>query len=205
MIPTIWVFTGCLFVCCMFCHGELASRKPHPRYLTTFYVMISLGGAAGGLFVGLIAPNFFNGDYEFPIGMAICAALVVVTLAMLLRAVWWRAALAMVLCGYVFYLGPGALGWFMVCTFFLGLGGANFAVYSFWLPEQYGTECRVSAFAFCTNIGRFAGAGLTFLVGAGIQHYGTLGTPVALTSLAFVVGLLLLPFGVETKGKPLPA
>jgi predicted MFS family arabinose efflux permease len=107
--------------------------------------------------------------------------------------------------GYVFYLGPGALGWFMVCTFFLGLGGANFAVYSFWLPEQYGTECRVSAFAFCTNIGRFAGAGLTFLVGAGIQHYGTLGTPVALTSLAFVVGLLLLPFGAETKGKPLPA
>jgi MFS family permease len=107
--------------------------------------------------------------------------------------------------GYVFYMGPGALGWFMVCTFFLGLGGANFAVYSFWLPEQYSTECRVSAFAFCTNIGRFAGAGLTFLVGAGIQHYGTLGTPVALTSLAFVVGLLLLPFGAETKGKPLPA
>jgi len=107
--------------------------------------------------------------------------------------------------GYVFYLGSGALPWFMVCTFFLGVGGANFAVYSFWLPEQYGTECRVSAFAFCTNVGRFAGAGLTFLVGAGIQHYGTLGTPVALTSLAFVVGLLLLPLGAETKGKSLPA
>jgi MFS family permease len=107
--------------------------------------------------------------------------------------------------GYVFYLGSSALPWFMVCTFFLGVGGANFAVYSFWLPEQYGTECRVSAFAFCTNVGRFAGAGLTFLVGAGIRHYGTLGTPVALTSLAFVLGLLLLPLGAETKGKSLPA
>ncbi len=107
--------------------------------------------------------------------------------------------------GYVFYMGTGALGWFMVCTFFLGVGGANFVVYSFWLPEQYGTECRVSAFAFCTNIGRFAGAGLTFLVGAGIRHFQTLGTPVALTAVAFAVGLLLLPLGVETKGKSLPA
>jgi len=107
--------------------------------------------------------------------------------------------------GYVFYLASGALAWFLVCTFLLGVGGANFAVYSFWIPEQYETECRVSAFAFITNIGRFAGAGLTFLVGAGIRHYGTLGTPVAMTALAFAIALLLLPFAAETKGKPLPA
>jgi MFS family permease len=107
--------------------------------------------------------------------------------------------------GYVFYLMQGALAWFLVCTFFLGVGGANFVVYSFWLPEQYDTECRVSAFAFATNIGRFAGAGLTFLVGAGIRHYGTLGTPVALTAIAFAAALLLLPLGAETKGKSLPA
>jgi MFS family permease len=107
--------------------------------------------------------------------------------------------------GYVFYMPGNAIPWFLVCTFFLGLGGANFVVYSFWLPEQYATECRVSAFAFTTNVGRFAGAGLTFLVGALIRHYGTLGTPVALTALAFVVGILLLPFGAETRGKPLPA
>jgi MFS family permease len=107
--------------------------------------------------------------------------------------------------GYVFYLDKGALNWFMVCAFFLGLGGANFVVYSFWLPEQYTTECRVSAFAFITNIGRFAGAGLTFLVGAGIRHFGTLGTPVAMTASAFAVGLLLIPFGEETKGHALPS
>jgi MFS family permease len=107
--------------------------------------------------------------------------------------------------GYVFYLPTSALGWFMLCTFFLGLGGANFVVYSFWIPEQYPTECRVSAFAFTTNIGRFAGAGLTFLVGAGIRHFQTLGIPVALTAVVFVVALLLLPFGSETKGKTLPA
>jgi MFS family permease len=106
--------------------------------------------------------------------------------------------------GQVFYMAVGAVGWFIFCSFLLGLGGANFIVYSFWLPEQYGTECRASAFAFITNFGRFAAAGFTFLVGAGVRHYQSLGTPVAFTAAAFLVGLLLLPFGLETKGQPLP-
>jgi len=105
----------------------------------------------------------------------------------------------------VFYLGPTALPWFFVCLFFLGLGGANFAVYTLWLPEQYPTECRATAFAFCTSFARFGGAGITFLVGAGVQHFGSLGIPVALTSIAFAIGLLLLPFGAETRGHCLPA
>jgi MFS family permease len=107
--------------------------------------------------------------------------------------------------GYVFYLSQGALSWFMACLFFLGVGGANFAMYTLWLPEQYPTECRASAFAFATSAGRFIGAGITFLVGAGVSRFHTIGTPVALTSLAFALGLLLLPLGEETKGKPLPA
>jgi MFS family permease len=107
--------------------------------------------------------------------------------------------------GKIFYLGPAALPWFFVCLFFLGFGGANFAVYTLWLPEQYPTECRASAFAFSTSFARFGGAGITFLVGAGVQHYGSLGTPVALTSIAFAIGLLLIPFGAETRGQTLPA
>ena len=105
--------------------------------------------------------------------------------------------------GYVFYL-PHALAPFMAVLFFLGVGGANFAMYTLWLPEQYSTECRASAFAFTTSVGRFAGAGITFLVGAGVAHFHTIGTPVALTSVAFLIGLLLLPFGEETRGKALP-
>ncbi len=107
--------------------------------------------------------------------------------------------------GYVFYLAANALGWFFVVLFFLGLGGANFAMYTLWLPEQYSTECRASAFAFATSVGRFVGAGITFLVGAGVAYFHTIGTPVALTSIAFLIGLLLLPFGEETRGKELPA
>jgi MFS family permease len=107
--------------------------------------------------------------------------------------------------GKVFYLGAAALPWFFACLFFLGFGGANFAVYTLWLPEQYPTECRASAFAFSTSLARFAGAGITFIVGAGIQRYGSLGIPVALTSTAFAIGLLLVPFGAETRGERLPA
>ena len=98
-----------------------------------------------------------------------------------------------------------ALPWFMTCLFFLGIGGANFAVYTLWLPEQYRTECRGSAFAFATSFGRFLAAGITFLVGAGVARMHTIGTPVALTSIAFLVGLALLPLAEETKGKELPA
>ena len=107
--------------------------------------------------------------------------------------------------GYVFYLTQHALWWFMVCLFFLGVGGANFAMYTLWLPEQYPTACRASAFAFATSVGRFAGAGITFLVGAGVARYHTIGAPVALTSIAFLVGLMLLPLGKETRGEELPA
>jgi MFS family permease len=106
--------------------------------------------------------------------------------------------------GKVFYLGGDALLWFFVCLFFLGVGGANFSVYTLWLPEQYPTVCRGSAFAFATSFARFGGAGITFLVGMGVRHFGSIGTPVAITAIAFAFGLLLIPFGVETRGQPLP-
>ena len=68
-------FSAGLFACCMFCHGELVKRKPHPRFLTSFYIMLSAGGALGGLIVGLAAPTLFSGYYELPASLAISAAL----------------------------------------------------------------------------------------------------------------------------------
>ncbi len=106
--------------------------------------------------------------------------------------------------GYVFYLAD-ALAPFMAMVFLLGLGGANFAMYTLWLPEQYSTDCRASAIAFVSSVGRFVGVGMVFLLAAGVRYYGTLGTPVALTAMAFVFGLLLLPKAEETTGKSLPA
>ncbi len=74
-----------LFLCCMFCHGELASRKPAPRYLTSFYLLISIGGALGSIFVVLVAPNIFRFYFELPVGMLLCACLL---LAVNFRR-WW--------------------------------------------------------------------------------------------------------------------
>jgi SAM-dependent methyltransferase len=69
-----------LFTCCMVCHGELVRLKPDARYLTHFYLMISAGGALGGLLVGLIAPHFFNSFYELPLGLALCGVIALVAL-----------------------------------------------------------------------------------------------------------------------------
>ena len=67
-----------LFLTCMFCHGELAAAKPAPKYLTRFYLMLSVGGAAGGMFVGLAAPKLFTGYLEMPLGLLACALMAVV-------------------------------------------------------------------------------------------------------------------------------
>jgi len=56
-----------LFVCCYVCHSELSLLRPEPRHLTEYYLILSAGGAAGGLFVAVIAPTLFNAPYELPI------------------------------------------------------------------------------------------------------------------------------------------
>ena len=86
-------FAAGLFICCMFCHGELARRRPAPRYLTLFYLMVSLGGALGGIFVALIAPRVFHIYWELPCPVWL----------------WWPAALA----GADRGLGPGRCGWYL--------------------------------------------------------------------------------------------
>lgn len=105
--------------------------------------------------------------------------------------------------GWAFYLEHG-LRPFLAVLFFLGFFGGNFTMFSLWLPEQYGTSVRATAFAFATSFGRFIGAAVNFALGALVHNMGTLGKPVALTAIAFGIGLLLIPFGLETRGQVLP-
>ncbi len=76
-IPT---FVATLFICCMVCHGELARLKPDPRHLTSFYLMISLGGTLGGVFVAIVAPHVFHTYLELPLAMVSCSALAAIVL-----------------------------------------------------------------------------------------------------------------------------
>jgi len=105
--------------------------------------------------------------------------------------------------GWAFYLEKGLVP-FIIVLFFLGFGGGNFAAFSLWLPEQYETRVRATAFAFATSFGRFIGAGVNFLLGAMVLNWGTLGYPVALTAIAFGIGILVVPLALETKGQVLP-
>src|SRR5215467_11484232 len=105
--------------------------------------------------------------------------------------------------GWAFYL-PNGLNAFITILFFIGFAGGSFAAFSLWLPEQYDTRVRATAFAFATSVGRFVGAGVNFLLGAMVLRMGTLGTPVALTAIAFALGILVIPLAIETTGQRLP-
>ncbi len=100
-------FSAGLFACCMFCHGELVKRKPHPRFLTSFYLMLSAGGAVGGLIVGLVAPTLFSGYYELPASLAICAVLIFIVH---FRRRWFNLTTSLLVigvmlsCGYYVYM-----------------------------------------------------------------------------------------------------
>ncbi|MEX2287529.1 MAG: fused MFS/spermidine synthase [Planctomycetaceae bacterium] len=127
------VYFSTLFFCAMFCHGELARLKPHPRYLTMFYLLISAGGAAGGLFVGVIAPYAFNEFYELPIAMVACVVLMLVIYWRELRSYLRRAPVTE-------DLGPLAvsLGWLMGLEFALGLS-------IFLIQESSGVNSKLTA------------------------------------------------------------
>jgi MFS family permease len=105
--------------------------------------------------------------------------------------------------GWIFYQENG-LRPFIACLFFLGFFGGNFALFSLWLPEQYDTSVRATAFSFVTSFGRFVGAGVNFLIGAMVRHVGSIGKPVAYTAIAFGLGLIIIPFAQETWNERLP-
>lgn len=70
-----------LFVACLFCHGELYRSRPHERHLTAFYLVISAGGALGGLLVAVVAPLAFDAYYELGLALIAVAFLAAVRFA----------------------------------------------------------------------------------------------------------------------------
>ncbi len=153
-------------------------------------------------------------SYLIAIGGSIIAAFTLVTCLVVpaLADRWGRRRTLGVLLAFmavglplVFLLAfkNGNLSLFLGLLVLLGIGGADFAVFSVWLPEIYPTHARAGGFAFVTTIGRFAGAGLTFAIGALNTAVG-LGTSLSLTAIFFVLGLLLLPFAREGRGELSP-
>jgi MFS family permease len=107
-----------LFGLFMLCHGELTRNKPPARYLTSFYMMIAIGGAIGGALVSLAAPFVFNTYAEWLVGLIA----------------------ALLLTGGLLLDQPGG-AWYKTRFFLLALPAAVVCLYILWqnssLPEQY--------------------------------------------------------------------
>ena len=103
----IGIYAVMLFSCCMLCHGELYRLRPHSRWLTGYYLMISLGGALGGVFVAVIAPRIFTMYHELHLGLlgAILFVLLCqkdISPALARRRPWWAVALCIAGVGGIF-------------------------------------------------------------------------------------------------------
>ena len=104
------MFSVGLFVACMFCHGELAARKPHSRYLTTFYLIISIGGALGALLVGVIAPLTLPAYFELELCIFAMAAMAAVLL-------WRKVHVSVIFLGAAITVFTAAAGLYAVSEY----------------------------------------------------------------------------------------
>ena len=80
VIDQVVVLSVFLFAACITCHGELVRQRPSTQHLTSFYLMVALGGAAGGVFVGGLAPAMFTGYWELHCGILLAWLLVLLSL-----------------------------------------------------------------------------------------------------------------------------
>ena len=82
LVMEITLYFSALFFCAMICHGELVRLKPSSARLTEFYLVVSAGGAVGGLLVGVVAPLIFPTYLELYVSLA---AVCVLTLTVYYR------------------------------------------------------------------------------------------------------------------------
>ncbi len=79
-----------------------------------------------------------------------------------------------------------------------------FSGFPIYLPELYPTRLRATGAGFCFNVGRVLASAAPFLTGFLVSALGSFGRAASAIALIYLLGLLILPFALETKGKPLP-
>ena len=67
----VGLYSAGLFTACMLCHGELAGLRPRTSHLTSFYLTVAAGGAAGALLAAAVAPAVLDALYDLPIALAL--------------------------------------------------------------------------------------------------------------------------------------
>ena len=104
------------------------------------------------------------------------------------------------------FLTPRSYGDVLLLLPLLGFfNNGIFSGFPIYLPELYPTRIRATGAGFCFNVGRVLASTGPLMMGYLIKALGSFGPAVSTVALVYVVGLLILPFAPETKGKPLPA
>ncbi len=112
LIQNLVLHFGTMFLICMVCHGELAKLRPENRqHITEYYLLISAGGAIGGLFIMLIATRFFDRYYEWPMGLLLSFVIAATVLGGVIGQKMLLGASSRWLIGIVVLLVTGYVGW----------------------------------------------------------------------------------------------
>ena len=99
-VVVLVVHTGFFLVATLVCHDQLYRQRPSARYLTHFYLWMSVGGVLGGLFCSLIAPIIFDRVLEYPI-LAVLAVAALPQVWQAKRVDWMRQALPILVPGFI--------------------------------------------------------------------------------------------------------
>ncbi|MGD9725846.1 MAG: MFS transporter [Nitrospiraceae bacterium] len=103
------------------------------------------------------------------------------------------------------YLVPGTYLQVLLLLPILGFfNNGIFSGFPIYLPELYPTRLRATGAGFCFNAGRVLASASPFVTGSLVSALGSFNKAAATIALIYLVGLAVLPFAPETKGKPLP-
>ena len=79
-----------------------------------------------------------------------------------------------------------------------------FSGFPIYLPELYPTRLRATGSGFCFNAGRVLASTSPFLTGWLVTTLGSFGRAASTVAMIYIMGLIVLLFAPETRGKPLP-
>jgi len=150
------------------------------RYVSLAGMSQNFGAFVGALFFAGLASRFGRRP-AFAIALIGCAVVIPLTFY----------------CTTSFIL---ALFFFFAMGFMLLLLLSGFAIY---FPELFPTRLRATGTGFCYNVARYTAAAFPTFFGSLGAAFGIQRAALMLSSI-FILGLFILPFAPETKGKPLP-
>ncbi len=105
----------------------------------------------------------------------------------------------------VTFLTPHAYGQVLLLLPLLGFfNNGIFSGFPIYLPELYPTRIRATGTGFCFNAGRMLAATGPLMTGWLVAGVGSFGRAASAVALVYLAGLVIVWFGPETRGRPLP-